>query len=208
MGRIKFFVEGPADKTFFLQYINYVFGEVVSCEDFIETGGWQALNSTTIINQIAKNTADGGINIVLFDADNDAEKRRKELEKIKEETNISFELFLLPNNQDAGALESLLEQIINPSNQCIIDCWHRYEDDLSKQIIPWKNPQKPTAPSNKSMIYGYLEALLGTSKSQKEKIKERKRDYTEKNHWDLDSEKLNSLKSFLCEFLGKESTKG
>ena len=47
MGRIKFFVEGPADKTFFLQYINYVFGEVVSCEDFIETGGWQALNSTT-----------------------------------------------------------------------------------------------------------------------------------------------------------------
>ena len=58
------------------------------------------------------------------------------------------------------------------------------------------------------MIYGYLEALLGTSKSQKEKIKERKRDYTEKNHWDLDSEKLNSLKSFLFEFLGKESTKG
>ena len=35
--------------------------------------------------------------------------------KIKEEFGVEFELFLLPNNKDAGALEDMLEQIINPT---------------------------------------------------------------------------------------------
>ena len=39
-----------------------------------------------------------------FDADEDAETRRAELLAIKEEFGVEFELFLLPNDKDAGAL--------------------------------------------------------------------------------------------------------
>ena len=197
MKKFKLFVEGIADKTFFQQYINYVFNIVIPEQDIITTGGWQGLQTNTIKNQIQKNTAEGGMNIVLFDADDDVEKRRRDIEEIRKNSGMSFDLFLMPDNRSQGALENLLEQIINPSNQCVMDCWHRYENDLSKQIISWKEPPEPTAPSIKSMIYGYLEVLLGSSKSQKEKIKERNRDYTNKNHWTLKSEKLLPLKSLL-----------
>jgi len=33
--------------------------------------------------------------------------------------------FLLPNNHDTGALEDFLENIINPNNRPIFDCWEK-----------------------------------------------------------------------------------
>ena len=46
-------------------------------------------------------------------------------------------------------------------------------------------------------IYGYLEALLGETKSQKELIKEANRNYENTQHWNLDSEYLEPLRMFL-----------
>jgi hypothetical protein len=54
-----------------------------------------------------------------------------------------------------------------------------------------------TTPAKKTNIYGYLEALLGESKSQKELIKEPKRNYENTQHWNLDGEYLGALKGFL-----------
>ena len=45
--------------------------------------------------------------------------------------------------------------------------------------------------------YGYLEALLGETKSQKELIKEANRNYENHQHWNLDAEYLEPLKLFL-----------
>ena len=199
--RVKIFVEGIADKTFLRQYVNNAFNIHLTCDDIITTGGWQDIKSNTIVNQLKKNTADGGVNLVIFDADSDVESRKAELEQIKQEKNIAFDLFLMPDNQSSGALEDLLERIINPDNQCVMDCWHRYEGDLKGQTIAWKTPTIPTSPAKKSMIYGYLEALLGTSKSQKDLIKEKNRNYADTNHWDLMSEALQPLKSFLSSYL-------
>ena len=53
-----------------------------------------------------------------------------------------------------------------------------------------------TTPAEKTKIYGYLEALLGESKSQKELIKEANRNYENPQHWNLDSEYLKPLKVF------------
>ena len=50
-------------------------------------------------------------------------------------------------------------------------------------------------------IYGYFEALLGESKSQKELIKEANRNYENPQHWNLDSEYLEPLRSFLVDNL-------
>lgn len=207
--RVKIFVEGLADKTFLRQYVKNAFNILLSCDDIITTGGWQEIKSNTIVNQLKKNTANGGMNLVIFDADTDVESRKAQLEQIKHEKNIAFDLFLMPDNQSTGTLEDLLERIINPENQCVMDCWHRYEDDLKGQTIAWKTPTTPTSPAKKSMIYGYLEALLGTSKSQKDMIKEKNRNYTDKNHWNLMSEALQPLRSFLSSYLTEqEEVKG
>lgn len=45
------------------------------------------------------------------------------------------------------------------------------------------------------------EALLGESKSQKEQIKETKRNYEVALHWNLDAVYLNPLKEFLTKHL-------
>jgi len=61
-----------------------------------------------------------------------------------------------------------------------------------------------TTPAKKTKIYGYLEALLGESKNEKKKIKEKERDYENTLHWDLDAEYLERLKEFLTKSLINE----
>lgn len=51
--------------------------------------------------------------------------------------------------------------------------------------------------SKKTKIYGYLEALLGETKNQKELIKEANRNYENPQHWNLDDEYLEPLKKLL-----------
>ncbi len=51
--------------------------------------------------------------------------------------------------------------------------------------------------SKNTKIYGYLEALLGNTKSQKELIKKANRDYENPQHWNLEAEYLEPMKAFL-----------
>ena len=116
---------------------------------------------------------------------------------IKEAYGVEFELFLLPNDKDAGALEDLLENIINPDNQPVMECWQTYEGELAKVRIPTKNPPTLTIPAKKTKIYAYLETLLDKSRSQKELIKDRNRNYENTQHWNLDLAYLEPMKLFL-----------
>lgn len=143
-------------------------------------------------------------NIVIIDADDDIDARRSDILAWKTENDLDFELFLLPNNQDAGALEDLLENIINPSNRPILDCWEDYEKELIMLDIPGRTPPPLTTPAKKTKIYGYLEALLGTSKREKELIKEKERDYENTQHWNLDAEYLKPLKEFISKNITEE----
>ncbi len=191
-------VEGVADEVFMKAYIKKIGLEeglvtIKSCD------GYTNIKKQAFINELKKNSDNGGKNLVVFDADDDCQSRRKELTEIKGEIKVDFNLFLFPNDSDQGALENLLEKIINPDNQCILDCWNNYEKELSQCIIPWKNPQTPTTPAYKTKIYGYLEALTGTTKEEKKKIKEKERDYLDRNLWNLDSDYLNPLKKFLSD---------
>ena len=78
-----------------------------------------------------------------------------------------------------------------------MECWDKYEDSLKAINLPWKDGIPLTIPAKKTRIYAYLEALLGSSRSEKEKIKEAKRDYLNKNHWDLNAQALHNLIDFL-----------
>lgn len=191
------FVEGIADARFFKQYIHHLFGEEVADERIVPLKGWNNLKSEASVLRMRSMSANGGINLVFIDADKDFQNRKDEVEKWKQTNGVEFELFLLPNNKDKGALEDLLENIINPNNQPIFGCWEDYEKELVRLDIPGRTPPPLITPAKKTKIYGYLEALLGESKSQKEMIKEANRDYKNTQHWNLDAEYLEALREFL-----------
>lgn len=191
------FVEGLADARFFKQYIRHLLGEDVADERIIVLNGWNALKADASILRMRSMTANGGVNLVILDADKDIETRRAEILEWKRLNDLEFELFLLPNNNDAGALEDMLENIINPNNRPIFDCWEGYEKELVKLDIPGRTPPPLTTPAKKTKIYGYLEALLGPTKDEKKLIKERNRKYDNAMHWNLDAEYLEGLKGFL-----------
>lgn len=207
MKRFQIIVEGDADKKFFEDYYHNIFGEKAPKGSIThpgkdgDTGGYQKLKSEDAIGVMRQNTDMGGINLVIFDADEDTEARRSELLVIKEEFGVEFELFLLPNDKDAGALEDLLENIINSNNQPVMDCWQTYEEKLREVRIPSKTPPTLTIPAKKTKIYAYLETLLGKSRSQKKLIKDANRNYKNTQHWSLDEEYLEPLKEFLVKYL-------
>lgn len=192
-------VEGIADEVFLGQYFHHIFGDAVPDGCFIKTNGKD--NRQTATNRMREMSAYGGVNLVIFDADQNTYERRAELLQWKDDENLDFELFLMPNNELSGALEDLLENIINPNNSPIIECWENYEKELIKLDIPGRTPPPLTTPAKKSKIYGYLEALLGESNDQKELIKERSREYNNTQHWDLDAKYLKPLKDFLVQNL-------
>ena len=171
MKRFLIIVEGDADKKFFQDYFHHLFGEYAPENSIIhpgkdgDTGGYGKLKSEEALLALRQNTDQGGMNLVIFDADEDIEARRKELLSIREQYDVEFELFLLPNDKDAGELEDLLEQIINPDNQPVMDCWLTYEGELRKVRIPTKTPPTLTIPAKKTKIYAYLETLLGKTRS-------------------------------------------
>lgn len=200
--RFHIIVEGLADLVFFEQYYRHLFGKSAPNGFVFKTDGKD--NLPKFANQMRTMSANGGINLVVFDADDDIEARRKELLAIKEQFGVEFELFLLPNDKEAGALEDMLENIINPNNKPIFECWESYEKELVKLDIPSRTPPPLTTPAKKTKIYGYLEAYHGETRHEKELIKEVNRNYADPKLWNLDAEYLGALKGFLESYLIEE----
>lgn len=198
------FVEGVADERFLKQYVGHLFGEEIADERLVVLRGWDNLKTEASAVRMHSMSANDGVNLVIVDADKDFQARKEEIAKWQQVNEVEFELFLLPNDKDTGALEDLLENIINPNNRPILDCWENYEKELVKLDIPGRTPPPLTTPAKKTKIYGYLEALLDNTKSQKELIKEAKRNYNETLHWNLDAEYLQPLKDFLTIHLSEE----
>lgn len=195
------FVEGIADVVFIKQYVRHIFGVTIPDNRIEKLDGWTNLKGWTWQQRMRTNTANGGTNIVIIDADDNIDARRSDVLAWKQQHELEFELFLLPNDKDAGALEDLLENIINPNNQPVMDCWQTYEGELEKVRIPTKTPPTLTIPAKKTKIYAYLESLLGKSKAQKKLIKDASRNYENTLHWSLDAEYLEPLKEFLAKYL-------
>ena len=142
----KIFVEGDADKRFISQLLEFLFKTSIDQGNIIKTSGWNCLVSPkteeVYVNQMNRTSADSGVNLVIFDADADFEDRKKKLILWKERCHVDFELFLFPNNKDTGELEDLLEKIINPENQPVMDCWTSYEEALKHLFSPLDSPRQ------------------------------------------------------------------
>ncbi len=93
--------------------------------------------------------------LIIFDADKDYESNKKEILKVVSKTKQTIseeQIFLFPNNQDDGDLETLLSEIANYKE--FINCFESYLDCIKK-----KEHYKPIKNIRKSMWYAYLEVL-------------------------------------------------
>lgn len=191
MGKVKIFIEGGADKRFIEDYIFHI-AKVEIKEDVIGLGGKDTLEVDKTLLEFQKNTDTGGTNLLIFDANGDFKTRQKELLDKQTKLNIKFELFLFPNNKDKGMLEDLLVQIINPKNNKIFECFDGYENCLKG------NPDFKI-PALKTKVYAYVDTL---DKDDEGIANEKKRNYLNKDHWNLDHPSLNPLKDFLLKHIG------
>ncbi|NHB15579.1 DUF3226 domain-containing protein [Helicobacter pylori] len=147
---------------------------------------------------------------IIFDADIKEENQErdagfdnklKHIRKEFKEKGIDFpreQIFLFPNNQDDGDLETLLLKIANHKE--FINCFEGYLDCIKKT-----EHYKPIKNIRKNKWYAYLEAL-GLENldifDSKGKIKEKYKEEYEKlkEAIDFNSKSLIPLKNFLGQF--------
>ena len=209
MSKIKRLVEGIADAKFFQDLVEewYDFplniAGLEKAGDIIYLGGKDAFDSASKLAKLSILFDQAAFLdipvIVIVDADHYPDNHL--LFSSHSQTH-GFDFFLLPNNAVDGDLETLLQTIIRPENQVIFDCWQAYESCLNGKETALTETGLFTLPARKTKIYAYLEALVGESGTEKDKIKERQRDYRNKNHWNLDPAHppLKPLKEFLDPF--------
>lgn len=198
---IQIFVEGDSDIQLIRQVVKYWFGYSLIEEELKKSNGWTIIQSNSkdgeeIRQQMKYNSDNGGVNLIVFDADKEMGQRRSEVLQWKNDYNLDFELFLFPDNQNNGAVEVLLMNCINPKNQPIVDCWKSYVTCLKTKKIENRN-QPLTIPARKSEVYCYLETLLGETNKEKELIKDKNRNFLNTDHWDMDCPAIQPLKEFL-----------
>ncbi|WQZ33121.1 hypothetical protein E5P94_01935 [Helicobacter pylori] len=214
--KILIYTEGKSDKNFLGRYLNFL-----KCEDrfdIFDIEGKDKLISGEFlekIDKILKNKHQTYKQVyIIFDADkkesqeSDAgfdNKLEHICEKLKEK-GIDFpreQIFLFPNNQDDGDLETLLLEIANHKE--FINCFKSYLDCIEK-----KEHYKPIKNIRKNMLYAYLEAFgledLYTKKNifdTEGKVKDQyKGDYEKLQEViGFDSESLVLLKKFLERFV-------
>ncbi len=200
---ILIFVEGSSDRFFLEVYLLYLyFQEKFPIKNFKVQNVDGKGNLSKRLLEIEKYDK----TLIILDADKDYESNKKEILKIVSKTKqiISEEqIFLFPNDQDDGNLETLLLEVANHKE--FINCFESYLDCIKK-----KEHYKPIKNIRKNMLYVYLEAFgledLYTKKNifdTEGKVKDQyKEDYKKlKEVIDLNSSSLVPLKNFLGQFV-------
>lgn len=189
------------EKDFVEKFIKHHFPdrELKKDYDVIGIGGKDKLARNASVLEISslKNT-----NIVIFDADTILNgggyaKRAEEIENIKSENKMKFDLFLWPNNHDDGDFESLLMKMVSQQHEGIIKCFEGYEKCVGGQDPENK---KYVLPGRKGCMYTYIE-IMKKDKEEKQQFKDGYWLFENPQYWDLDAEYGLPLKLFLEKYL-------
>ncbi len=198
------FVEGPSDRLFLGVYLFYLyFQEKFPIKNFKVQNVDGKNNLSKRLLEIEKYDK----TLIIFDADKNYESNKKEILKVVSKTKQTIseeQIFLFPNNQDDGDLETLLLKIAKHDE--FLKCFEGY-----LECIKSKEHYKPIKKIRKNMLYAYLEAFgleeLYTKKNIFDntggKVKnEYEEDYEKlKKAIKFESELLNPLKNFLGQFV-------
>ena len=205
---IRIFCEGISDQRFLRDFIFIHYGINISDEDlkknkFIENmGSWNKLPSLELK---IKESYSEYTSLIFLDADDGKVTDKPGFDAtIKFVTELmatwnwsKYDIFVLPNHQDTGTVEDLLENVINKKHLQIFECWNEFENCLSKD-------KSLTIPAKKSKIYSYLECLHGVTNQEKDKCKDPNRDFQDESLWDiknLENPYILKLKTFLDKHL-------
>lgn len=151
---ILIFVEGSSDKVFLEVYLYFLENIPIKNFKVKDVIGKDNLSKRLLeIEQYDKT-------LIIFDADKDYESNKKEILTVvlKTKQTISEEqIFLFPNNQDNGDLETLLLEIAEHKE--IIQCFKRYLKCIECKCIGIKEHHGPIKNIRKNMLYAYLEVF-------------------------------------------------
>ncbi|GAA8965979.1 hypothetical protein HpEKB44_07680 [Helicobacter pylori] len=201
---ILIFVEGPSDKVFLEAYLYFL--EDIPIKNFKVKDVTGKDNLSKRLLEIEKYDK----TLIIFDADKDYESNKKEILSKTQQKITEEQIFLFPNNQDDGDLETLLLEIAKHDE--FLKCFEGY-----LECIKSKEHYKPIKNISKSKWYAYLEVFElqnffkdkrnKNDKKNEEKIiiddkgkirKEYKEEYEKlKEVIDFNSNSLIPLKDFL-----------
>ncbi len=219
MSKYKIFCEGITDQVFIADCLEVFYGFISERENLnptsskhdilkikfnndievIEVGGCDKLSVQLYSSMLEDNTADGGTNIVIFDADYEVKKNGnkgfesciKKLEAIKSNKGLVFDYYLWPNNKNDGIIEDLLRKLIPSKNECIYNCIDTHHACLESLQIP-----NLKIAELKEKVGYYLYTVNKNSKPSH-------RDYKDSQYWNLDYnliQDLTDFKAFLDNF--------
>jgi hypothetical protein len=220
---ISIFVEGN-DAFFLREFICYICPDInISCVtvkapfklntesisvNIIPTKGFTSIVKSK--NEFIQTSNHGGVNLVVFDADDPSkdyggfEARMKYLNSIKDAGNLDFDIFLFPNHSDNGDYETLLESIVPEEHRGLLNCFNQYQKciELQDELKQYGY----NLPIRKSKIYSYVDALK-KSAEEEDRFKKRKglKDedflFDRRDIWNFDSPRLLPLKDFLLQYI-------
>jgi hypothetical protein len=180
-------VEGKEDIRFLEDFISYHFNHSVIRSNFIKVNGKsESLHKATV--DIQKSSVNK-LNILIFDADDiDYNSTITNITNKSKELALKFDsIFLFPNNQEKGNLETLLKKSVETGNEKLFDCIEDYVKCRDKIGLKNKNHI-----DEKEKLYIYHGSFKDSGKA-----KGSEREYLNKDIWDLDSPHLQPLKEFL-----------
>ena len=202
MTMVKIFLETNKKKTaeycFYKTLLKHL-GIIDNEFELICVGGKDNLHNNSNIMKI--NTMERGTNLVIFDADTESnkggfKKRYKEMMDFAGNQNLSFELFLMPNNSDDGDFETMIESIARKDiHKPFFNCFENYERCVERHKDIDGN-QVYYAPNLKGKLYTYITSMK-MSNSCLKRVKDGDWLFDNSEYWDIDSSTLEPLKSFL-----------
>ncbi len=140
------------------------------------------------------NMAEGVRNIVIFDADSagnggGCERRRSELTEALSGLGVEAELFLFPDNTSDGDFETLLLQIARQDlHKVFFDCFGDFESCVRRDYV---------APNLKGKLHTYVSSQKWLSNKQRDRLGRGDWLFDVHDLWDMDSDRLSSLKDFI-----------
>lgn len=173
-------VEGHTDKDFLELYCKYLNIEVRI--DIVD-GKDNLINRINLIRDDEKH-------LIIFDADDDYSNSKDNIENQMKQMNIpkeNYEIFLLPNNEDDGNLEILIEKIARHKE--LLNCFESYEKCING-LVSKNNNIKP--PNKKDKIFAYMQSF-----GFKNPIKPKEFDLS--IYVDFEDKYLETLKDFLLD---------
>lgn len=196
MNKIYIYVEGKSDKEFLDCYLRYL-GKDSECYEIIPNGS-NAVNAKyksgqkNLFTKIKSHKDNKEQVLIIFDADKDFIQTQERIIGQSQGLMSTQEIFLFPNNQSNGELETLLLEIATNKKpcecfKCYIECLGNLKDNILK----------------KSAMFAYREAM-GIEKKIKGKNQEREKIeilQTEfERIFDFESCALNPLKQFIANY--------